>query len=283
MAWTVPQRGVVVPKGNSLARNLVGAWILDHGRNISVFDLSGSNNNGTLEGFTFDSDYRGTKWGSGYFFDGTNNRIDCGDIRSPSTGVSVAVWMYLPDIGADTSNNGPAFKSLSGDPFLTWGLKTGGNASGDIIINFACGISGTLRSSGIIQRNDLKNTWLFEAGTWQSGKPIRAYVNGSLVTESSNFSGTLNHEAKSFYIGFNEIDNVYYEGAISHCYLWNRGLEPAEIKELHLNPFAIFEDMNTKPFTFGDLDVAAAVPSNLMRIERRYLRGVGRGIMRGAA
>ena len=176
-------------------------------------DLSGNNNNGTIENSPV---YSSTNKGI-FTFNGTNQRVNCGNSSGLQiTSGSIAAWF-----NADSNNSG--FRGIIAKQ-SAWGLFVANN----VLVTYDWGAPAT-RSTNITVGN---NTWNYAVMTFTEtvGTPSNnaiIYLNGSpLLTTTIKHS---NHFV-SVYVG-EANSNQYFSGRISNASIYNRALSPNEVRE----------------------------------------------------
>ncbi len=174
-------------------------------------DLSGLANNGTTSGLpTFSSANGGS-----IVFDGTDDKVDCGNNSSLQITVgSISAWFNATN--ANSGYNGIIAKQNA------WGLFVKDN----ILIAYDWGI-GTDRSTGTTVGN---STWNNAVLTFSEtvGTPTnnaRIYLNGSLV-----LTATVRHSNHNVTVQLAEANaNQYLTGNIAQASIYNRVLSGDEV------------------------------------------------------
>lgn len=174
-------------------------------------DLSGRNNNGTIENSpTYNIANKGA-----FTFNGTTQRVNCGNSSNLQiTSGSIAAWF-----NADSNNSG--FRGIIAKQ-NAWGLFVANN----VLVTYDWGAPAT-RSTNITVGN---NTWNYAVMTFTEtvGTPLNnaiIYLNGSPVLTT-----TIKHSNHSVPVYVGEANsNQYFSGRISNASIYNRVLSPIEI------------------------------------------------------
>jgi hypothetical protein len=146
-----------------------------------MIDSTGNGNNGTSVGSMTSGDLVAAKIGDGIDFDGSNDRINCGNDSSlNSTNIYAACWMRRTNSDFDyvvAKNDG----GITGP----WGLIISNTGRPRMLVWNGSSVQGTDYTGGAATT---VNTWDYVAGTFD-GSNIRSYVNGSLEkTIAGSFS-----------------------------------------------------------------------------------------------
>ena len=186
-------------------------------------DTSGQDNNGTINGATYDSG------NGGYFvFDGTNDHIDCGSVSDTNFGTgdfAVECWFF--DDGNTAGYAGLVVNGQSGGGDNTaFQLGKRGLSGTTNRVDFARGHNTSFSifdSTNTIQAN----TWTHAIAT-RIGTTVKLYVNGVEVasgTDSGSYSNT------ALRVGVNRGGNVYWSGKISNVKLYKgKGFSASDVQ-----------------------------------------------------
>jgi hypothetical protein len=174
-------------------------------------DLSGQNNNGTIENSpTYNIANKGA-----FTFNGTTQRVNCGNSSSLQiTSGSIGAWF-----NADSNNSN--FRGIIAKQ-NAWGLFVANN----VLVTYDWGAPAT-RSTNITVGN---NTWNYTVMTFTetTGTPSNnaiIYLNGNPVLTT-----TIKHSNHSVAVYVGEANsNQYFSGKISNASIYNRVLSPTEI------------------------------------------------------
>ncbi len=203
--------------------NLKGWWPLDIGNSNTIYDYSGSGDNGTF-----------TKGAYGYLpnesatltaqFNGASSSISVANAPGLSpTNVTIAAWFEPTTTSSErivakpiTVGKGDDYDLYSSSTFLGSRLTT---SSGTSYYQASTAIS--------------PDTWYFGAAAYQSStNTISIYMNGKLIgTSNSVVSGALSSSSNSLTIGSGY--STYWTGNISDVQIYNTTLSASQISELY--------------------------------------------------
>jgi hypothetical protein len=175
-------------------------------------DLSGRNNNGTIENSpTYNIANKGA-----FTFNGTTQRVNCGNSSSLQiTSGSIGAWF-----NADSNNSG--FRGIIAKQ-NAWALFVASNT----LVTYSWDAPVGTKSTNITVGN---NTWNYAVMTFTetTGAPSNnaiVYLNGSPVLTT-----TIKHSNHSVSVYVGEANsNQYFSGKISNASIYNRVLSPTEI------------------------------------------------------
>lgn len=210
---------------------------------LYAYDLSRYKNVGTLTG--------GPVWAfDGVLFDGSNDYIDCGDSDAFSFGdgpFTVCSKIYL--LGS-ASTNSIVGKYLDNSPFDgEWYLIT---TDDDFLYIQVLDDGSNNRLKCVGTQTLSLNRWLSIAATYAGGTDegsLDVYLDG-IKDPSPQRTAYGTYTAMGNYscpveIGSslrNSAYSSYMNGYISYVYIYNRALSEKEITDIHINPYAMFED-----------------------------------------
>ena len=239
-----PPLGVQINRAHPLARGLVGCWLFNEGGGDKVYDLSGYNNHGTLNGMAFPatttSGWNPGRDGIGLAFDGTDDYIDCGNDASLNITDAITIevwvliagwnrWMRIVDYFTNDSEQGWFLSRENINNKIEFRLQN--------IVASSSLVTGTLNIG----------QWYNIVGVYDKADSIaKIYVDG-LEVNSKTPSGTLTYAG---------VDNLgigarlqgegtppfeYFNGQIDEVRIYNRALSADEIQQLYIEPYCIFE------------------------------------------
>lgn len=209
---------------------LIGWWPFTGNAN----DLSGNNNNGTVNGATLTTDRFGNT-NSAYSYNGTNNNISV----TPASISAFGLSSFSASVWFKTTTNTPG-NFVRYDNCLTgagWGLRIGYDNT-------------NTASPGIIQGiefpqtrvyNSVASTQMYNNNTWHCAIYIRdvsllkdfLYIDGNLISQFA-FSNINNITVTSNPFLFGSCGSYeYFNGIIDDIGLWNRVLTQQEITNLY--------------------------------------------------
>jgi hypothetical protein len=181
-------------------------------------DLSGRGNNGTLS--NMDGTNLNSSNGRSFTFDGTNERIDCGNSSSLQITVgTISAWFNATN--ANSVYNGIIAKRNA------WGLFVRDN----LLVTYDWG-NNLDRSTGITVGN---STWNYATMTFTEtiGTPSNnaiIYLNGSPVLTT-----TIRHLNNDTVLYLGEANaNQWFTGNIAQLSIYNRALTASEIQQNYL-------------------------------------------------
>jgi hypothetical protein len=196
------------------------------------YDLSGSGNDGTINGATFDTNSRGV-----FDFNGSSNYVNCGNLNFSSS-FSLSCWIrvdsgtssiYTKGLVSKYNTNGNYRQYTLGfnesNNYINFGLSTDGTGSG------ATG-SFVQSSNNSISRS----TWYHICGVFTSGSKVELFINGEL-TNSLNTIATSHFQSniKPLEIGSSEasdgIATRFFNGQIAQVSTYNEPLSSYEVKQ----------------------------------------------------
>ncbi len=252
-----------------------GFWLMNERCGLKVFDVSGNGNTGTFAAG------KEPTWAAGKFdmaldFDSTAQQYlnipDNPILRPGTNNFSIGFWV---DIHGGEVWGGVVSKGMFGSALAnTWGFVCEG------VVNkiyyqqatdgggaFGCNISTSIMTDG----------W-HHIFVRRFGNTVELYEDGAFRA-SDNTAGQNLSAADSITLGTTiaaRTDN--FDGRIDGLVYYNRALSTAEIQQLYYDPFCMFARRGW-PVGF---DTGGAPSQTVLDYERKT-RGVGRGIVRGAA
>jgi hypothetical protein len=156
-----------------------------------------------------------------FSFNGSSNYIDCGNILSDLTNLTLECWIKF---GTQTSSyNGILSKTLNNSN--GYELRTTSFTSTTTSVEFR--YKGDTASSGSTTLSN--NIWYNIVGTGTFGSQ-KLYINGLLVL-SSTVAVTPDPNALSFVIGKLAYAGLYMNGSIPVAKVYNRALSATEIQQ----------------------------------------------------
>lgn len=229
--------------------SLIGRWEFNGNAN----DASGTSNHGVVTGATLTQDRCGNA-NSAYHFNGTNNYI-----QMPFTGPllnnsrSISFWCR----STNTFTNSPRSIFTYGNGALPGGCF-------QIVYNYCTsGIGLEVGSQSFTSQNNClaDGNWHHVVATYQSCScsyiTTRIYIDGALIPMSCNVIGTsqfLNTNANCpLNIGKGACGlNRFFQGDLDDFYLYNRALDPSEVRSLfNVNAQCLISG-NTIPCEFSN-------------------------------
>jgi hypothetical protein len=220
---------------SGLVLNLDAANMKSYPRSGTTWrDLSGLGNNGTLtNGPTFNSQNGGS-----IVFDGTNDRVECGNLGSLPNQGTIQYWMYSTAVenyrnvlttgpingtGGSTGNRAIRFEQYTTPtPYGGFNAMLGSDS--------ATGLTGFTNFDYSPSASLNPNVWYHVSLTWnQSASNVTGHLNNILKFNSSctTFPSTI----PSLYIGVGCETSRYFKGNISNVLIYNKALTPSEVQQ----------------------------------------------------
>lgn len=235
---TKPQAGAMLDYGDPINAGCRGAWMLNEGGGLKAQNTARpGQNRGTFTGITqgATSGWAQGRFGPGVLFDGTDDYIDCGNIKFTNTAVSVCGWHR-------TNGNYTQSQAI---------LSQSDATTAQNHFTFAFGLTDnkyTALSAGNIRITNntsiSTDAWRFVAftrsadsggsATWNIFLNGVADASSTLATTGADVTNT-NQLCMSRYGAFN---SYFLVGKLDNVRLWERELQPSEIMRLYQEPFA---------------------------------------------
>ena len=198
--------------------DLVAAYAFDEGSGISVADLSGNGNVGTLQGPSWTT---AGKFGSALSFNGSSSRVQVPDAASLdlTSGVTLEAWVYP----AVAQSDWRAVVQKEVDSYL---------------LHASSGAGGLRPAAGVTTGSSVPTIFAPSAvpvGAWShlamtyDGSQLRIYVNG-LQVASQAVTGTIAPSNSPLWIGGNSPYGEYFSGRIDEVRVYRVALSQAEIQ-----------------------------------------------------
>jgi len=215
---------VNVTVNNSAPSGLVLALGLNEGSGSTANDASGTGNNGTLNGASWNGS---GKYGGALSFDGANDWLTVADANNLdlTTGMTLEAWVYPTALNSwETA----LLKEAGNELAYSLYADNNGNDTG-----------GPRRPAGYIRQGSNSytatgssqlplNTWTHLAATYD-GSALRLYVNGTQVSSLAR-SGSINTSTGPLRVGGNAVWGEYFNGSIDEVRVYSRALTTAEIQ-----------------------------------------------------
>ncbi len=205
--------------GNASAE-LVAYWTFDEGSGDIVYDSSGNDNNGTINGATWGTG----KYGNALHFNGQDNYVEVptSDSLEITPNVTIAAWINWIDAGdgwlgimANGQQNGP---------WENYGLFVN---RGGRYLYFTLSLDGGHVTQSTPNNAIEPDEWLHACATWD-GSDARIYVNGEMLLEQAQ-TGELVPPGLPLRIGHRDGSSHYYNGIIDEVRIYNHALTEVEI------------------------------------------------------
>ncbi len=214
---------------------LVGWWRFDEGSGDIVYDSSGNDNNGSINGAKWDAG----KYGNALQFNGQDNYVEVptSDSLEIATNVTIAAWINWIDSGDGWQ--GILSKGTMAGPGENYSLFV--NRDGRYF-HFVLALD-----VGRVQQNSpnnsvVPNEWLHVCCTWD-GSVTRIYINGEMAMEMDQVAKIIPSQLP-LRIGHRDGSSHYWNGIIDEVRIYDHALTEAEI-------LATMEGSEGYPFALG--------------------------------
>ena len=232
-----PPRGTQLDKTHPLNRGLIGCWLFNERTGKKAFDLSGNANHGTSTNMasppTAVSGWNPSKFGGGLAFDGSDDYVDCGNGASLdiTDAITLEAWIYPKGWGGAGYGR---IVEKRGAVHFPYGMNINSVDS-----KFQFYIADTMHDAN---SNTISlNIWQHVVATYDK-QNVRLYCNGVPAGVSAE-TGDIDVSTTSLIIGMDRLADMIraFDGTIDQVRISNRALSAAEILQLYLNPFGMFQ------------------------------------------
>lgn len=235
-----PPLGSKINVAHPLANGLAGCWMFNEGGGQKAFDGRGTST-GTLSG---GPTYKKTTRGNAVTFSGAGS-INVGNSSALKITGPITIYACI---------NLPNFTNLSFIINKTGSVNTGVPAPYDFYIQDTTGLPVLAKGNGagatpgtnynqfVGSTGLTANTWNHVAVTMSGSNngTVTHYLNGVVNGSGSlSFSGASTDGGANALIG-SRADGGIFTGLMGHIYIYNRVLSATEIKQLYVNPYAIY-------------------------------------------
>lgn len=222
---------LLVVVGVSEAGSLVGHWSFDEGAGTVVHDLSGSGNDGTINGTP--------QWIEGYAggaleLNGTTDFVNCGNSASLNITdkLTISAWVRTVDAGESAEQLGGQNHYVS--KWDSYGIKHRTN----LLIFWI--YDGGWYATRISIDSTFNGEWRHVVGTYD-GSVLKTYVDGKLEGEATH-AGRIAVNQHNVLIGKNPSNTTdNFIGAIDEVRIYNRDLSASHVVELFEGKAPSFE------------------------------------------
>ena len=215
--------GLLVFSGDNYAeeKGLIGYWKFDEGTGTVTKDFSGKGNNGNIYG----AEWVSGKIGQALSFDGAGDYVDCGNDASLNTGdvFTFSLWVYPRE---ETRVN-PRIVNKHDEHKNNYQIWSKGDSASSFGAKFVRNGTACENQADIVFEWD---KWYHLVVVFENSA-IRFYVNGSLVPNKEGMSAGAQINANLF-LGQSG-DYSYFNGLLDEVRIYNRALNPTEIRELY--------------------------------------------------
>ena len=227
---TKPKPGAMINPLHPLSKGLVGCWLFNEGYGNLANDISGRGNHGVLTNVSPNAQTSG--WGSsiyggGYISDGLNDQVEIKN--SNHSGHSLDLlddFSITAHVKIYTFGGYRTIVSKRGDIGYQYQFRFNGN---DISLLTTGG------SVNAMDSNLLINTDYFLTVTRDNDGDTVFYING--MYNDSEASKTIVYTDVDVNIGINDNGIHCLDGIIDTICIYNRVLQPKEVKQLNQEPF----------------------------------------------
>lgn len=203
--------------------NLIAYLPLDEGQDSTAHDVSGFNNNGTLN---FQPTWVGGVSGNALRFDGIDDYVEIPNSPSlniDTNGVTVSLFVKLDYLPKEMPTGiGPIYDSGL-DRYVIYADK------GNKELRFKVTTDNGAERPGIPESMLVKNEWLHIAGVYD-GSQAMIYLNGELTDTHPNITGNVKPDQVA---RLGQDGNNYFKGEIDNVQIYNRGLSAEEVYALY--------------------------------------------------
>ncbi len=233
-----PYRGATLNRTHSLAKGIVGYWLMNEGTGNAIYDLSGYGSHGAFSNnpgaFTWPS--QGLKFAA----ISSVQVISCGtnEIFNFGGDFSIATKLKSNNTALGTvctrSNGGVGLQT----PELGYAIivrRTGGtdriffNVSGDVDFFITS-----------YNTNTILNDKFYSIACVRSGNDFIIYLDGVEVLNVNVAIGDPTVSGRTFKIGNDETGGDRFLGDVDFISVYDRALSPEEVVSLHREPYAMF-------------------------------------------
>ena len=215
--------GIVSAQNDNLISDtsIVSLWNFESGSGTTAYDVSGNNNNGTISGATWTTDY--AIGSHALSFDGNSNYIDCGNNSSLNItkNLTIEVWIKPNSLSETRGIVG----KLSGTSNKQYALNTDGDS---ICFQYENSSNNYAVSGGTLTTD----TWQHIAVTVDSSLNILLYLDGDTIASAIAPAETF-PTIEPVIIGkwAGTYNRCFFDGIIDDIVIYNRVLTAEEIAE----------------------------------------------------
>ena len=225
---TKPLPGAQLNLAHPLARGLVGCWPFLEGSGDRVYDLSGNGNVGTKAS---DVSWTLSEIGHGLQFDSDTEGVNIPFSSSLAFGGNDPITIYQIINGSGAANNDTCF-SQAGEIMLR--CKDDAGLKIEFILN------SFTTNDRLTSVSSWPSGFAHIAGMYD-GADMTIWLNGRLDA-SITPTGTYGNKTDDFGIGGIIGFPLYgFNASVISTYFYARALTPAEVQQLYISPFAMFD------------------------------------------
>ena len=226
----------ISPGGSGVDDGLIGYWTFDEAAGKYAFDVSGNGSYAQLSGGT-SMVFNGGKIGGALQLDGKKKNatvVNGADLINGLRAFTLSLWVKSSKVNTDSGFIFP--KTPNGkDEIFSMRYDTEGSVGGGTNV-IKVGVTTTAGVQTYESASDVQTTeWQHIALTWQSGRKLALYINGTLDKSTFNSEPTKGEVTGvgRLLIGRGGKDrNRSWAGLIDDVHLYNRVLNDKEIRDM---------------------------------------------------
>ena len=232
-----PSLGVQINWAHSLAKGLVGCWLLNEDSGNMVFDLSKNGLNLTLFN---DAHFVLGTFGSALDFDGTGDYAIKAVANFSYSAMSMACWAFTPTaVGGED-----CIMHLGKAGQVEWFEIEFTNGDIQIGIDDNGNRGGKGKTTYKTTEGTYANSWHHLVATVEPGVILRLYIDGVEYGAGASLAGGVSEYqfTEGYYLGYMGTggSSNYFQGLLGNAALFNRTLNANEVTQLCRESFAMF-------------------------------------------
>jgi chitodextrinase len=232
---------------------LIAGYPFEEGSGQTVLDLSGNENNGTLQGNAL-RNITGII-GEAIEFDGSNSHINLGSIDINSPALSIALWFKADDFG---THDARLISKATGtaESAHYWMISTIRSA-GQHKLRFRLKTSNGGTSTLIGNTTLIPGVWTHVTSVYD-GATMKLYQDGVQVGSLAKSGNIATSASIETWIGANPGNTRYFDGLIDDVRIYGEVLDLATIEDIIQGNLPLIDDGdNEMPTTPGNLTAVA--------------------------
>jgi len=235
-----PPVGYQINLGHPDAQSLIGLWLFNEGLGGKVFDLSPYGRDGSLENMNSRDDWVGDEHGFALDFDGSNDRINVGQIDiSGLLELSILVRFRWNEQTGDEQTLTSNFDTPQAGHLFR--LEPAGNHLEVFVEATGSLVGGSFTDLTVDSFDD----WHIAVFTYNSVDALRCYLDGIESTTNFSADGTLATTASTNEFWFGNTPhsalNDQFRGRIDFVLLFDRTLTATEVQKFQIYQYAMFD------------------------------------------
>lgn len=253
LAWALtpnqkPNLGDRINWGDPITKGLVGCWLMNEGSGNTVYDLSGSGNNGTVTGAT----WTGSTFGPCLSFDGSSKVGS--RVRFPAITINVAYTVILWSSTADAAQRMMCQVAGSGDRFI---VELASSVSENHQIRYGHWNGTSYNAVSKYVPDTTASEIKFIACVQYTDNTHALWVD-MVPSDGTTAPNSPGATAGVFWLGTDSIGTPSFVGRQAACLVYNRALSQSEIHQIYLDPFRMFRQAGVERYvTSGEAPPAA--------------------------